>query len=277
MLRLLPASATVDRRGAARRRGRPRDDARASCARCAGAGASIVFQGALHSLNPVQRVGQQIAEPILLHDAGGDEAPRQRGSASCSSRSACPRGRARSYPHQLSGGQRQRVMIAMALACRPAAAHRRRADDRARRDGAGPGARPADRRWSASSGVGVLFISHDLSVLGTTCDRLAVMYAGRIVEEGPARRGLRPRRCTRTRARWPRRSRRSATRRRGYAPAGLPGDPPDPARPAAGLPVPPALPGGDRRAARRRPSRAARAAAACRPASAACIRVERHA
>ena len=84
------------------------------------AGASIVFQGALHSLNPVHRIGGQIAEPIQVHDAG---AGRRRGdrarSASCSSRSGSTPTRARSYPHQLSGGQKQRVMIAMALACDP--------------------------------------------------------------------------------------------------------------------------------------------------------------
>ena len=113
-------------------------------------------------------------------------------SASCSSRSACRARRARRYPHQLSGGQKQRVMIAMALACRPAAGHRRRADHRARRDGAGAGARRCSTALVRELGVGMVMISHDLSVLGSTCDRVAVMYAGRIVEEGPAARGLRP-------------------------------------------------------------------------------------
>ncbi len=82
--------------------------------------ASIVFQGALHSLNPLQRVGQQVAEPMLLHGHGG-QPPRTptRGSTSSSAQVGLPPRLAASYPHQLSGGQKQRVMIAMALACEP--------------------------------------------------------------------------------------------------------------------------------------------------------------
>ena len=83
------------------------------------AGASIVFQGALHSLNPVRRVGSQIAEPIRVHepDVGDDEVADRVGELL--EQVGLPAGRAAAYPHQLSGGQRQRVMIAMALACRP--------------------------------------------------------------------------------------------------------------------------------------------------------------
>ena len=84
------------------------------------AGASIVFQGALHSLNPVHRVERQIAEPIRVHEPGlADGRDPASASESSSSRSDSRRARMRAYPHQLSGGQRQRVMIAMALACRP--------------------------------------------------------------------------------------------------------------------------------------------------------------
>ena len=165
-----------------------------------------------------------------------------RGSASCSSRSACPPAARGAYPHQLSGGQKQRVMIAMALACRPQPDHRRRADHRARRDGPGPGARPARRAWSRDLGLGMIMISHDLSVLGATCDRLAVMYAGRIVEEGPARRGLRATRCTRTPRRWPAPSRRIGDPASRLAPRGLPGDPPDPADLPTGCPFHPRCP-----------------------------------
>ena len=106
--------------------------------------ASIVFQGALHSLNPLHRVGRQIAEPVLLHDrtatrrAGG-----RRRSRGLLGQVGLPARLASSYPHQLSGGQKQRVMIAMALACKPRLIDRRRADDGAGRDGAGAGARPA--------------------------------------------------------------------------------------------------------------------------------------
>ena len=92
----------------------------ATCGRCGGPGPSIVFQGALHSLNPVQRVGPQIAEPILLHEPGR---VRRRGRApgrrAARAGGAAAAALARAYPHQLSGGQKQRVMIAMALACGP--------------------------------------------------------------------------------------------------------------------------------------------------------------
>ena len=199
------------------------------------AGASIVFQGALHSLNPVQRVGHQIAEPIRLHEPELSDADgRARGSASCSSRSGCPPARARAYPHQLSGGQRQRVMIAMALACRPAADRRRRADHRARRDGAGAGPATCCRAWSSELGVGLLIISHDLSVLADVCDRIAVMYAGRVVEQGPADQvftdPLHPYAAALS-ASFPRIGDPAAR----YAPAGPAGRPARPARAAAGL------------------------------------------
>ena len=109
------------------------------------AGASIVFQGALHSLNPVHRVGRQIAEPIEVHEPGLSKEAVARRVGELLEQVGLSAERARSYPHQLSGGQKQRVMIAMALACRPEADRGRRADHRARRDGAGPDPRPAGR------------------------------------------------------------------------------------------------------------------------------------
>ena len=83
------------------------------------AGASMVFQGALHSLNPVQRVGAQIAEPIRLHEPDLSDKQVDTRVGELLEQVGLPPARARAYPHQLSGGQRQRVMIAMALACRP--------------------------------------------------------------------------------------------------------------------------------------------------------------
>lgn len=147
-------------------------------------GASIVFQGAMHALNPVRTIGHQITEPLLLH---GVVAARRAESevAGLLRRVGLPAWRAGSYPHQLSGGQRQRVMIAMALACRP-------------------GLIIADEATTAldvmieaqvlrlldgivaDEGIALLMISHDVSVLASWCDELAVMYAGRVVESGPA-------------------------------------------------------------------------------------------
>ena len=193
--------------------------------------AAIVFQGALHALNPVQRIGDQIAEPIRLHQTVPDKQIGAR-VGELLTQVGLPASRAKSYPHQLSGGQRQRVMIAMALACKPALII---ADEPTTaldvmvqaqvldlltglvRDlGTGP-----DR------GMGMILISHDLGVLGTTCDRIAVMYAGQIIESGPALEIFDNPKHPYTRAlaaAFPRIGDPAAR----YAPTGLPGDPPYP-------------------------------------------------
>ncbi|MET9803675.1 ABC transporter ATP-binding protein [Streptomyces sp. NPDC006368] len=190
------------------------------------AGASIVFQGAMHSLNPVHRVGDQIAEPLLVHRRATPGAARERVGALLE-QVGLPAARAHAYPHELSGGQRQRVMIAMALACDP------------RLIVADEPTTALDVMIQAQilrlieqlvtdQDIGLVMISHDLAVLADTCDRLAVMYAGRIVEEGPARAVYDTARHPYGRAlsaAFPRIGD-PASRR---APRGLPGDPPDPA------------------------------------------------
>jgi peptide/nickel transport system ATP-binding protein len=150
------------------------------------AGASIVFQGAMHSLNPVRRVGQQIAEAITTHESVTPSKAASR-AGSLLEQVGLPASRARAYPHELSGGQRQRVMIAMALACEPRLII---ADEPTTALDVMVQAQVLDvlSQLVRELEVGLLLISHDLSVLGTTCDRAAVMYAGRIVEEGPAAR-----------------------------------------------------------------------------------------
>ena len=150
----------------------------------------MVFQGALHSLNPVQRVGAQIAEPIPLHEPDLVRGLSPTRVGELLEQVGLPRQRARAYPHQLSGGQRQRVMIAMALACRPRLIV---ADEPTTALDVMVQAQVLDllRDLVSELGVGLLMISHDLSVLADLCDRIAVMYAGRMVEQGPAEQGLR--------------------------------------------------------------------------------------
>ena len=149
------------------------------------AGASLVFQGAMHSLNPVQRIGDQVAEPILLHESVTSATAHTR-VGGLLEQVGLPRHHARSYPHELSGGQRQRVMIAMALACDP---HLIIADEPTTALDVMIQAQILGLigRLVREHGIGMMMISHDLSVLAETCDRLMVMYAGRTVEEGPAR------------------------------------------------------------------------------------------
>jgi peptide/nickel transport system ATP-binding protein len=192
------------------------------------AGASIIFQGAMHSLNPVQKISKQIAEPILLHSPDTTQAQASKRVAELLGQVGLPVSRADSYPHELSGGQKQRVMIAMALACKPNLII-------------------ADEPTTAldvmiqaqvlklistlvrDHGIGLIMISHDLSVLADTCERLAVMYAGKIVEEGPAHQVF-------TDAKHPYAEALAwafpviGDPRTRLSPRGLPGDPPDPAK-----------------------------------------------
>jgi len=187
--------------------------------------ASIVFQGALHSLNPVHRVGNQIAEPILLHQpgVGRDEVDQRVGDLL--EQVGLPRSRSRAYPHQLSGGQRQRVMVAMALACRPRLVI---ADEPTTALDVMVQAQILDllSQLVRELGVGMVIISHDLSVLADVCDRVAVMYAGRVVETARAEdlfgTPLHPYSAALSDA-FPRIGDPAAR----YAPSGLAGDPPD--------------------------------------------------
>jgi peptide/nickel transport system ATP-binding protein len=147
-------------------------------------GASIVFQTAMHALNPVRRVGQQIAEAMLVHRVATEREAAER-VGGLLERVGLPARRARDYPHELSGGQRQRVMIAMALACDPVLLI---ADEPSTALDVMVQAQVLAllKRLQEEMGLAMLFITHDLSVLVEVCDRIAVMYAGRVVEEGPA-------------------------------------------------------------------------------------------
>jgi peptide/nickel transport system ATP-binding protein len=189
------------------------------------AGASIVFQGAMHSLNAVHRVGDQIAEPILLHRKATPAGARKK-TGELLEHVGLPAARASAYPHELSGGQRQRVMIAMALACDPRLII---ADEPTTALDVMIQAQILGliQQLVSEQELGLIMISHDLAVLSDTCDRLAVMYAGRVVEEGPARQVYED-------AQHPYGQALSAAFPRigdagsRFAPRGLPGDPPDP-------------------------------------------------
>lgn len=194
--------------------------------------ASIVFQGALHSLNPVRRIETQIAEPIRLHEPGLSTAEVTARVGELLEQVGIPAARSRVYPHQLSGGQRQRVMIAMALACRPQLIV---ADEPTTALDVMVQAQILDliSGLVKDLGVGMLIISHDLSVLSDVCDRVAVMYAGRVVECGSAEQVFRAPAHPYAKAlaqAFPRVGDPAAR----YAPAGLAGDPPDPHAPPPG-------------------------------------------
>jgi peptide/nickel transport system ATP-binding protein len=202
-------------------------------------GVSIVFQGAMHALNPVRRVGEQIAEAIVTHQHAGEREAMVRVGSLLEEVGLPPR-RLRDYPHELSGGQRQRVMIAMALAC-------------------GPNLVIADEPTTALDvmvqaqvlallknlqrelGLAMLFITHDLSVLVEVSDRLAIMYAGKIVEEGGSREVF-------TSPKHPYSQALAAAfptigdDRFRHKPSGLGGDPPDPQAIPSGCPFHPRCP-----------------------------------
>jgi len=145
----------------------------------------MIFQEPMTSLNPVFTIGHQIEEAVLLHRPVGRQSARARAVELLDLVGIPAPSRALDrYPHQLSGGQRQRVMIAMALACDPKLLI---ADEPTTALDVTVQAQILDLidRLRRDLGMAVLLITHDLGVVAEFCDRVAVMYAGRIVEEAP--------------------------------------------------------------------------------------------
>jgi len=146
----------------------------------------MIFQEPMTSLNPVFTVGDQVAEAVLLHRHCSRSAARVRALEMLRLvRLADPERRLDEYPHQLSGGMRQRVMIAMALACEPDLVI---ADEPTTALDVTIQAQILDLLADLRRrlGTAILLITHDLGVVAETCDEVAVMYAGRIVERAPA-------------------------------------------------------------------------------------------
>jgi peptide/nickel transport system ATP-binding protein len=145
---------------------------------------SLVFQGALNALDPVQRISRQIGEAIRLHDPDADRPAVRARVRELLERVGISADRAGQYPHEFSGGMRQRVMIALALACNPEVII---ADEPTTALDVMTQAQVLAllEELRRDLGLALLLITHDLAVIAETCERVAVMYAGRIVETGP--------------------------------------------------------------------------------------------
>jgi len=162
-----------------------------------GAGISMIFQEPMTALNPVMRIGDQVAEAVLAHpELAGRRGEKGKVTKAEAGRLAVealqtvaipePERRARDYPHQLSGGQRQRVMIAMAIVNRPRLLI---ADEPTTALDVTIQAQVLDllNELRQKFSLAMLFVSHDLAVVSQVSHRIAVMYAGSLVEIGPVR------------------------------------------------------------------------------------------
>ena len=146
---------------------------------------SLVFQGAMNALNPVHRVGDQIAEAIRLHSPESSKAEANRRAGELLERVGISRRRAGEYPHTYSGGMRQRAMIALALACDPDVIV---ADEPTTALDVMIQAQILELLGGIARdfGMGIILVTHDLGVVAQVCDRVVVMYGGVVAEENDA-------------------------------------------------------------------------------------------
>ena len=144
---------------------------------------AMVFQGAMNALNPVKKVGWQIAEPMAFHGIAEGKAALKR-AGELLELVGIPARSAERYPHEFSGGMRQRASIAMALACQPKILL---ADEPTTALDVMVQAQILEllTQLSDELGLAVVLVTHDLPVVAQTCSRAAVMYAGEIAETGP--------------------------------------------------------------------------------------------
>jgi len=145
---------------------------------------SVVFQGAMNALNPVMTIESQILEAISHHEPMTSKKDAHRRTLELLDRVGISSNRASNFPHEFSGGMRQRAMIAMALACNPRLVI---ADEPITALDVMVQAQILTliKRLGDELNLAMILISHDLSVIAETCDRVAIMYAGRLVEDGP--------------------------------------------------------------------------------------------
>jgi len=144
---------------------------------------AMVFQGAMNAFNPVQRIGDQIAEPMELYGIAEAQNARRR-VAELLERVGIPADRASRYPHEFSGGMRQRAAIAMALACNPKVLL---ADEPTTALDVMVQAQILELLVALANdfGLALVLVTHDLPIVAQVCGRAAVMYAGEIIEAGP--------------------------------------------------------------------------------------------
>ena len=143
---------------------------------------AMIYQDPMTSLNPTMTVGKQISEVLVTHNICSKSEVKEK-TAEMLELVGIPRERADEYPHQFSGGMKQRVVIAMALACRPQLLI---ADEPTTALDVTIQAQVLDmmKKLRDELGTSMILITHDLGIVGETCDRVAIMYAGEIVEYG---------------------------------------------------------------------------------------------